>query len=468
MRQLKRIAALATLMFGCTTAFAATPSVDYEKAGKEAADWLSHYLQIDTTNPPGNEKLGAEYLANILKSHGLEAQILETAPNRACVYARLKGNGKKRAIVLLNHIDVVPVQAKDWKYPPFKGEVHDGELWGRGALDMKDMGIMELEAMLMLKKSGVTLDRDIIFLGTPDEEMGADAGAKWFKEKHPELVKDAEFLLNEGFQIESDANLKPIYWGVDVGEKSVLWLQVKATGHAGHASMPFYDSAPNKLVRALDRLVSAPAHLTVLPVVQQYFRDIAPSAPPELQPLYKDLAAASHNQASVDALLKDTLKSAMLHNTVSLTVLKAGYKTNVIPGEATAELDCRLLPGVKSEEFVDEIRKELGDASLEVNVTDWQQAVASSADTELFRAIKAVAAEENPNVPVVPMVVGWFTDSHHFRDLGITSYGFQPVEVDLVHLGTVHGVDERIPLKALTNGVRRMYKILLRLETTSS
>ncbi|HIA51937.1 MAG TPA: M20/M25/M40 family metallo-hydrolase, partial [Candidatus Melainabacteria bacterium] len=147
-------------------------SVDFDKAAQEATKMLCEYLKIDTTVPPGNEKLGAEYLANVLKQNGIEAQLFETAPNRSCVYARLKGTGKKKAVVLLNHIDVVPAVAADWKHPPFCGEIIDNEIWGRGALDMKGFGIIELEAMLMLKRQGVTLDRDIIFLGTPDEEVG--------------------------------------------------------------------------------------------------------------------------------------------------------------------------------------------------------------------------------------------------------------------------------------------------------
>lgn len=240
------------------------------KAQTEAVQLLADYLKIDTTNPPGNERLGAEYLAGILRKNGLEAEIFDTTPNRSCVYARLKGTGKKKAIVLLNHIDVVPARAEDWKYPPFGGEIHDGELWGRGALDMKGMGIIELEAMLRLKRSGVKLDRDIIFLGTPDEEVGGDKGAKWFKDNKAELLKDAEFLINEGFHIDTDKDGKVLYWGVNVAEKSLLWLKVTAKGDAGHASMPIANSAPNRLVRGLTRLIDAAPNPIILPMVQEY------------------------------------------------------------------------------------------------------------------------------------------------------------------------------------------------------
>jgi acetylornithine deacetylase/succinyl-diaminopimelate desuccinylase-like protein len=467
MWQIKRVLTSCTIAVAgaCTAALAAAPDDNqWDQCGKEAADLLSNYIKVDTTNPPGNEKLGAEYLADILNKNGIPAQIIPTSdPARSCCYARLKGSGKKKAIVLLNHIDVVPAQAKDWKYPPFSGEIHDGELWGRGTLDMKNTGIMELESMLMLKRNNIKLDRDIIFLATPDEEAGAVAGAKWFKEHNADLVKDAEFLINEGADIECDEKGKTLYWGVDVAEKSVLWLQVKATGHAGHGSMPYYDAAPNKLVRALTKLVNSPVHFTILPVVQQYFTAIADQAPPELHDAYKDLNTAVQDPKIVKLLLEDHLRSAMLRNTVSLTVLKAGYKTNVIPGEATAELDCRLLPDVKPADFIAEVKKILDDPSIEVTQLEWESAIPSSADSDLFRAIQAVAADEKANVPVVPVVVGWFTDSHWFRELGITSYGFEPMEFDPEHLATVHGINERIPLDGLTKSVRRCYQVLLKL-----
>jgi acetylornithine deacetylase/succinyl-diaminopimelate desuccinylase-like protein len=445
-------------------------SLSQEKAGAEAADLLAHYLQVDTTNPPGNEKLGADYLASILRKEGLKAEVITTGvASRACVYARLKGNGKKKGIVLLNHIDVVPAQAKDWQYPPFSGQIHDGELWGRGALDMKGEGIAQLEAMLQLKRRGVVLDRDIVFLATPDEEVGGQHGAGWVKKNRPDLVQGCEFLLNEGASIDVDASGKTDYWGVDIAEKSVLWLKVTAKGDASHASVPIKDSAPNRLVRALNRLVDAPTELSILPVVQQYFTAIAPIAPPELKSAYLDLTAASKKDDQVELLMKDKIKAAMLRNTVSLTVLKGGYKTNVIPAEASAELDCRLLPGVKSEDFIAHIKQILKDDSLKIEVLDFVTAIPSSEKSLLFDAIKQVAGDEAKAAhiatapPVVPVVVGWFTDSHWFRELGLTAYGFEPFDLDKTHLSSVHGKNERIPLSTLTKGVHRFEQILLKL-----
>ncbi|MBX9723951.1 MAG: M20/M25/M40 family metallo-hydrolase, partial [Candidatus Obscuribacterales bacterium] len=229
-----------------------------EQSQDEAIGLLKEYLKIDTTNPPGNETKGAEYLAKIFKDNGIEAQLYETAPGRSCVYARLKGTGKKKAIVLLNHIDVVPANAADWKHAPFGGDEIDGEIWGRGTIDMKGYGIAQLETMLMFKRSGKLLDRDLIFVGTPDEEVGGNFGASWFVKNHADLVKDAEFLLNEGAFIDTADDGKARYCGVAVSEKSVLWLSLSSKGDAGHASMPQPDSSVNRLVSSLNKIIENP------------------------------------------------------------------------------------------------------------------------------------------------------------------------------------------------------------------
>lgn len=447
--------------FGCK-AFAAPSPVDYTKAGDEAVKLLCDYIKIDTTVPPGNEKLGAEFLSGVLKKEGIDSQILETAPGRACIYARLKGSGKGDAIVLLNHIDVVPAEAKDWRYPPFGGEIHDGEVWGRGALDMKGEGILQLMAMILLKRSGATLDRDVIFIGTPDEEMGAEFGAKWFKLNKPELVKDAKYLINEGCAIDADAAGKAKFWGINVAEKSVLWLEVKASGMAGHASMPMADAATNRLVRALTKLNANPPAPAVSDQVAYFFKKIADTAEsPKLREYYLDIKKAVADPEAMKVLMQDKMKACMLSSTISLTVLKAGYKTNVIPAEAVAQLDCRLLPGADHKEFIEQVKKIMDDPSLEVKVLEWEKAEKSDL-SPLTDAIAEVAKEEDPTMPVVPVVVPWFTDSHWFRELGLKAYGFIPLEIDPQHLATMHGKDERVPITAIHNGLRRMHKILLK------
>lgn len=435
-------------------------AVDFESAAQEATKMLCQYLKIDTTVPPGNEKLGADYLASVLKQNGIEAELYETAPNRSCVYARLKGSGKKKAVVLLNHIDVVPAVAADWKHPPFAGEVIDNDIWGRGALDMKGFGIIELEAMLMLKRQGVKLDRDIIFLGTPDEEVGGDFGARWITEKHPELLKDAEFLINEGSHIITGSDGKPKFWGVNFSEKNVLWLKLTSTGRAGHASMPIKDSATNRLARALEKLVNVYPMQVRSPQVVPDLKKISETKPEPLKGYYAGVVEDMKDENYISSIENDLMLSSMLVNTASLTVLKAGYKTNVIPGEASAEIDCRLLPGVEKDEFIAHVQKIIADPTIKISVLEWNVAGASDIQTDMLNAIKKVAAEESPGTPVRPVVVPWFTDSHWFRKLGITCYGFEPFEVKPELLASMHGIDERIPVSVYSTGLRRFYKIL--------
>lgn len=441
----------------------ARPGLDLAGAGDEAVSLLTQYLKLDTTVPPGNEKIGAEFLASVFRANGMEASLYETAPNRSCVFSVLKGTGRKRPLVLLNHIDVVPAAQADWKHPPFGGEIHEGEIWGRGTLDMKGMGIAQLETMLMLKRSGKKLDRDIIYLATPDEEVGGEFGAKWFCKNHPELLKGAEFLINEGFHIDTDNAGKPRYWGVNVGEKNVLWLKLTARGDAGHASMPIADSATNRLVSSVSRIVNAPPKPIVLPAVQEYFKEISRTATGWQKEAYANIDESVKNPDTLKRLLSDKMKSSMLRNTASLTVLKAGYKTNVIPAEASAEIDCRLLPGVKHDSFINEIKQLAGDPSIDFSILEWEHTDSSAYDTECFAAIKAVAAEDAPGVPVVPVIVPWFTDSHWFRELGIICYGFEPFQIDDEHIATMHGKDERVPVQAFKDGVVRLYKIVEKL-----
>jgi acetylornithine deacetylase/succinyl-diaminopimelate desuccinylase-like protein len=436
---------------------------------------LSDYIKIDTTNPPGNEKNGATYLADILNKNGIEAKVIDVpdtrANNRAFVIGRLKGSGAKKAIVLLNHIDVVPAKASDWQYPPFGGEIHDGELWGRGTLDMKGMGILELSAMLALKRNNVKLDRDIIFLATPDEEIGGIYGAKYVVDHHKDLIGDAEFLINEGYPIDAATGGKAKHWGVDVGEKNILWLSLTAKGLAGHASMPMANSANNRLIAALDKLRANPPHMVLLPAMKTFFTAIAPQEESPYKELYANIDSTVADRNNEEVLRKDLMKSSMLANTVSITVLKAGYKTNVIPAESYAELDCRLLPGTDPEEFKAEVKKILDDPTIEVKTIEWEKSDPSPFDSAFVKAISKANAIEygvegnaSSPAPVVPVVVPWFTDSHWFREIGIKSYGFEPVEVDPEHMAGMHGKDERIPVDVFKKGVTRMYRILSNIE----
>src|SRR5213075_2653698 len=314
--------------------------------GDEATALLSQYLRINTTNPPGNEVAAARWLAEVLRRDGIEAQIFEPAPGKANLYARLQGDGTARPLVLLNHMDVVLASPGYWTVDPFGGVIKDGAVWGRGALDMKGEAIAQLMTLLVLKRAHVPLKRDVIFLATSDEEIGAGVGAAWIVQRRPDLVRDAEFLLNEGGEIHADARGAVEYYGIATTEKSPFWLDIIARGTAGHGSRPTPDNPVHRLVRALSRIAAYQTPLVVTPVVERYLRDLSTIEPdPGKRAWLADARAAIRDSTAVRALTGDLTYNALLRNTISITGLTGSDKTNVIPPVARAGLDVRLLPG---------------------------------------------------------------------------------------------------------------------------
>ena len=433
---------------------------DWNKTGDEAVALLTNYVRIDTTNPPGNEARAADFFARILEKEGIDFKVFDSAPGRAVLYARLKGNGRKRPLILLNHSDVVPADRQFWSADPFSGDIRDGYLYGRGALDMKSMGAAQFMSLLLLKRTGVPLDRDVIFLATPDEEAGGRAGAGWFVRNHPELIRDAQFLITEGSSNLVAGNRR-IYYGIGTTEKTPCWLKLTARGTPGHGSIPRHNSAPSRLIRALSKLESYECEAKAVPAVDRYFRAIAElQSDPNLKRAYSDVTAALRDQTLRELLLSNPQNSALLRNTIQPTVVSIGTKTNVIAPIATAEIDCRLLPGENPEEFISEIKRAIGDPAVEVETMLAFGASESPADTDLYRAISSSIRAEDPNALFVPTVLAGFTDSHFFRDLGIVSYGFSPFFIQSQDYSGVHGNDERIPVVAVKEGTQLLYRIV--------
>jgi acetylornithine deacetylase/succinyl-diaminopimelate desuccinylase-like protein len=240
----------------------------------------------------------------------------------------------------------------------------------------------------------------------------------------------------------------------------VLWLSLTAKGDAGHASMPMPDSSVNRLVKSLNRIVENPPKPMILPAVREYFKRISPTVGEPYKSAFANIDESVKKPDLYQDILKDKFTSAMLRNTISPTVLKSGYKTNVIPAEAYAELDCRILPGVSKDTFISSVKETMKDPSVEVGVLDWVHTDASPYDTDCFRAITKVIGKNLPGVPVVPMVMPWFTDSHWFRDIGIISYGFVPFRADPTHLATMHGKDERIQTAYYKESIKLMHEVL--------
>jgi len=439
---------------------------EWNALSDEAAALLSQYLRINTTNPPGNEIVAARWLAAVLQREGIEAQIFEPAPGKANLYARLTGDGSARPLILLNHMDVVLASPEYWTVNPFSGVIKDGFVWGRGALDMKGEGIAQLMTLLILKRARVPLKRDIIFLATADEEIGAGVGAAWFVEHHADLIRGAEFLLNEGGMTRANGRGGVDYYGVGTTEKSPFWLDMTVRGTAGHGSRPTPDNPVHRLVRALNRIADwgGRTPLVVTPAVERYFRDLATVERDSTQRRwFADIRAALRDSVAVRSLTGDIAYNALLRNTISITGLKGSDKTNVIPPLATAALDVRLLPGQEPAEFLAELVRIAGDTAVTFRPQgpSWP-ATESPTETELFRAILAAAQARHPDALVTTPMLAGFTDSHYFRRMGIASYGISPFPLTQADSRGVHGNDERVSLEALRFGVRFYYDIVAR------
>jgi len=430
-----------------------------------AVDLCQRLLRIDTTNPPGNETPAAELLAAELAAAGLEPIVLESAPGRGNVVARLKGRGTKPPLLLTAHLDVVEVELDKWTHPPFAGEIHDGCLWGRGAIDMKNMAAMSVAIITKMAREGVVPERDIIFAGVADEEAGCRYGSLWLVENHPELVR-AEYAIGEGGGFNIHLGSKS-FFTVQVAEKGVCWVKASATGEPGHGSVPRSDSAVIKLAEAIARLGKKGLPRRMTPVMRDFIAALASHQPAALRPLIKGLMnpqigprilSRLPNQAIARPLL------AMFANTASPTVLRAGQKTNVIPGFAEAEIDGRLLPGQSEADFLRELQTVLGDdIKLEV-MWSLPPVVTEPRESVLLDTILSVMGETEPDAPVVPYLLPGFTDAKAFSLLGTRWYGFAPVKMPkhIRFADLFHGHDERIPVDGLRWGTQVLYDIVTR------
>jgi len=438
-----------------------TPSIDWDAVTDEATDILSRYLQIDTTNPPGNEEPAARFLEDILRREGIDDITFydasdATSHGRLNMLARLPGDGSAKPIVLLNHTDVVPVEREGWDEEPFAGLIKDGIIWGRGAVDMKGMGVMELIAMLLLKRQGIALKRDVHFLAVADEEAGSEYGAEFLAREHPEVL-DAEYVLNEGGWGNTNT------MGVDrpsfncaVSEKGPCWLTLSTEGRPGHGSVPHHDNALVRLMRALQKIQDWDREHSVVPELAAYYAEAHRAGYIEAEPTNGSILAQAN---------ENLLVSALTSNTISLTTIGAGVKHNVIPARAEATIDCRLLPGVDAEAFIEEVRAVVDDPKVRIERALVSNTPPSPIDTELMQVIKDVSREHVEDAAVLPSVSTGFTDSRVFRKAGVTAYGFIPVLQDPSEAVTIHGHNERISIENLRLGCQMMYEIVRRIST---
>lgn len=443
------------------TSVARAADFDWAAVERESVELLRAYLRIDTTNPPGNELAAARFWESTFKAAGLQPTVFETAPNRGGVWVRLPGRGSGGALVLLHHLDVVPANPDEWQHAPFGGQEDNGYIYGRGAVDAKGLGVAQALAVLLLHRHGIVPSRDVLFVATPDEEAGGRGGAGWFIEHVLPNLGRIDFVLNEG------GHIRPMPSGqlafeVAVAEKTPLWLRLSAHGKAGHGSVPLRETSVTKLIRALARVQALPRPLRVTDEVQRYFAALAPMQLGDQVAHFADLRSALSRESFREKFVLDPRQDALVRDTVAITVLQAGAKTNVIPATAIAELDCRLLPGTDPEAFVRQLVDAIADPTIRIQTLLQFPPSASPTDTPLYLALAKLAERENARV--VPSVLTGFTDSHYFRERGIASYGFAPFVLTDSELQGMHGIDERISRTNLREGTRRLIDLIRTLE----
>jgi acetylornithine deacetylase/succinyl-diaminopimelate desuccinylase-like protein len=409
----------------------------------EVTTLLQQYVRIDTSNPPGTTSKAADFLSGVLQREGIAVTRYESEPGKAIVLARLKATVTPpagKAVLLLHHMDVVPADRSQWKMDPFSGTIQGSDIWGRGSLDMKGQGVAQLVAFLMLKRQSVPLSRDVILLAEPDEEVGGTMGARWMIANHYAEL-DPEYVIDEGgFGSRDLFTANKLVYGIAVAEKKLIWLKVRAEGVAGHGSQPNDQNPNDRLAKALGRLLGQPL----------------PSS---------DFSVLNTMKSRVGTFAANKFTNAITHSTISLTWMRSGVgeppKINVIPSVAEAGLDCRVLPGTTRDQWLDEIRRRLGDPALKLDViNESDDPVVSPQDTPVYRAIEAAILRRHPDAVVTPMLIPYGTDSNAFRPKGAKSYGIFPAILPADVVSQMHGDAEHMPLAAVREGAEVLFDAL--------
>jgi acetylornithine deacetylase/succinyl-diaminopimelate desuccinylase-like protein len=431
----------------------------------EARRWLQDLIRIDTTNPPGLEMKACQYLAAIFDREKIPCKILESEPGRANLVARLKGNGALKPLLLTSHLDVVPVEREHWRFDPFGGEIHEGYIWGRGAVDMKQMTALELAVFLKAHREKIPLKRDLIFAAVADEEAGCRLGSQWLVANHPDLIR-AEYALNEvgGFSIHVDDH---VFYPIGVAEKGVCWFDITAIGKPGHGAMPHDDQAIDHLCLAAHKLAAnrLPFHKTK--IVSDFVDQLAARQHFPKNLILKATGKKTISDFILNRLFPDKVRARqfknMYRNLATPTRLKAGFKENVIPSEATLTVDGRILPEHTVAGFLAEVQELIG-PGFRIDVRHAEEACQTDYAGDFFMTLKSVLIAHHPGAVPVPFLIPGFTDAKHYQKLGIRCFGFAPTRLpqELNFGDLYHGHNERLPVEAIGFGVNVLWDVMAR------
>lgn len=437
-------------------------ATDLSTLYERPTELLQHLLRFDTTNPPGNESECIGYIDRLLTSAGLETSILAKDPKRPNLMTRLAGQGSAPPLLLYGHVDVVPTANQRWTHPPFSGELADGYVWGRGALDMKGGVAMMLAALLRAKAEGLTPAGDLVLAIVSDEEGGGDDGAKFLVENHSEHFADIRYAIGEfgGFPIYVGQKK---FYAIQVAEKQVCWLKAAIHGPGGHGSMPMRGGTMARLAAMLQKLDESRLPVHVTPVVRQMLEMMADAVANPIKSALTQLLNPNTTDQVLDGLGQLGLMfEPFLHNTVNATMVRGGEKINVIPSQVEVELDGRLLPGYGPSDLLDELQALIGeDIELEVLRHDPGPA---DPDMEMFSTLADILGEVDPGGIAVPLLLVASSDARHFSRLNIQTYGFIPMNLPegFNFSQHIHSADERIPAESLTFGTDAIYRALQR------
>lgn len=445
------------------------------------ATLLSEIIQVNTSNPPGNEGELASLLETKFAPLGFEISIIETPQaGKAHFIARLKGDGSKQPLLLAAHADVVGVEEDKWTQKPFAGDIVDGYVYGRGAIDFKGGLAVFAEAVMRLAREQVPLQRDIIFLAEADEEGGL-YGTRWLADNHWPLI-DAEFALNEGGWIiknETDPE-KVRYVSISTADKFSLTLRLTSAGTSTHSSMPRPDNAIFALANGLTRLSNYEPGIQLIPITRQFFETLGQTAEEPMRTYFSDLVAqddAVRLDQADRMISQDPLLRAFARNTIAPVIIEGGFRSNVIPGSASAIVNFRLVPGTDVAAFAAEITRVIDDPSITIEIDSRSgdspeeliaaldqrsQQPPSSQDTELYQALVESARVQYPEALVTPYLFQAGTDAGAWRNRGIPVYGIYPYPIDREDLSRMHGNDERVAVKSLTEGTDMIYRTLVK------
>lgn len=463
---LRRVCVLVAVLVAFSAAAAAQtpPSVDLARLSEEATGWLADLIRIDTSNPPGNELAAAKYIAAILEREGIRNEVLESAPGRGIVIARLQAGplpDPSRALLLLGHIDVVGVQREKWSVDPFGGVIKDGYLWGRGAIDDKGMVVANLAVIVALKRSGVPVTRDVIFLAEGDEEGGGDNGIEFAISQHWEKIA-AAYAINEGGRtMAKDGKVQ--YVGIQASEKVPVDVEVIATGPSGHGSMPRPDNPIVRLAAAVAKIGAYVPPAKPNTITRRYFEQLSKIEDPEVAKWMRALETPERMEQAARRLSEASpMWNSMLRNSIAPTILNGGIRSNVVPSEARATLNIRLLPGESITDLLATLQKLVDDPQVrfEAGFTTRQPAPPSSLENGFYQAIETAVPRVFPGAIPVPFMSTGATDMAQLRLRNVQAYGVLPFPLSEQDDARMHADDERIPIDAFHKGISFLYTLV--------